>query len=414
MANDPNIYFGVIKTSDGGATWSVVTKEAGQMDPSMHDSWLGYRFGPDWGEQPVGLGVDANNPNLVYRTDLGRIMRSTNGGSTWEAVYSQGTDSGYTTTGLDVTTCYGLHFDPFDRKRMFISYTDIGLFRSEDGGRSWISSTTNGVPHDWLNTTYWVEFDPAVKGKMWAVMTNAHDIPRFRMLNSPEWKRRGGGVHRRREKLEHIRAGAAANGRDPHPAGLEEPAGLARFVRGGMGRGVFKSGDGGQTWTEKNTGLPPKPLTWRMSMDRNGTLYVVTIRRSQDGKTGTDQDGAVYRSRDGAESWERFPLPSGVNGPVSLTVDPEDSARIYLSAWGRYTQYAGANPPDGGVFLTIDGGKSWRNVMNGNRRVYDVTVDPRNPNIVYACGFDASAWRSADRGKRGSAFADSISKMATG
>ena len=51
------------------------------------------------------------------------------------------------------------------------------------------------------------------------------------------------------------------------------------------------------------------------------------------------------------------------------------------------------------MFLTTDGGKSWRNVMNGSRRVYDVTVDPRNPAIVYACGFDASAWRSADRGK---------------
>ena len=37
---------------------------------------------------------------------------------------------------MDVTTAYGVHFDPFNRQRLFITYTDIGLFRSEDGGES--------------------------------------------------------------------------------------------------------------------------------------------------------------------------------------------------------------------------------------------------------------------------------------
>jgi len=62
-------------------------------------------------------------------------MRTTDGGATWAGLYSRKVDSaGWTTVGLDVTTTYGVHFDPFDSKRMFITYTDIGLFRSEDGG----------------------------------------------------------------------------------------------------------------------------------------------------------------------------------------------------------------------------------------------------------------------------------------
>ena len=38
-------------------------------------------------------------------------------------------------------------------------------------------------------------------------------------------------------------------------------------------------------------------------------------------------------------------------------------------------------------------------MLNASRRIYDVTVDPRNSDLVYATGFEASAWRSADRGK---------------
>jgi photosystem II stability/assembly factor-like uncharacterized protein len=168
-----------------------------------------------------------------------------------------------------------------------------------------------------------------------------------------------------------------------------------------FGRGIFKSTDGGQNWELKNAGLPETdPLTWRMALGSDGTLYVVTIRRSQDGKYGNDQDGWLFRSRNGADSWERVPLPEGVNGPMGITVDPRDPARLYLSAWARYTLYgAGAVAPAGGVYLSTDGGRRWQNVLNGSPRIYDVTVDPRNSDLVYAGGFEASAWRSADRGK---------------
>src|SRR6185295_6177641 len=142
--------------------------------------WVSGRFGPDFGDEPLSIGVDDNNPDLVYTSDLGRVMRSVDGGKIWFGVNSQSTGKGYTTTGLDVTTCYGIHFDPFEPRRIFISYTDIGLFRSEDSGQSWISSTRRGVHREWVNTTYWVEFDPQVKNKMWAVMSGTHDLPRIR------------------------------------------------------------------------------------------------------------------------------------------------------------------------------------------------------------------------------------------
>jgi photosystem II stability/assembly factor-like uncharacterized protein len=53
----------------------------------------------------------------------------------------------------------------------------------------------------------------------------------------------------------------------------------------------------------------------------------------------------------------------------------------------------------GGIYLSVNGGSTWRNVLDKDQHVYDLTIDPRNSEIVYACGFEASAWRSVDRGE---------------
>jgi photosystem II stability/assembly factor-like uncharacterized protein len=84
-----------------------------------------------------------------------------------------------------------------------------------------------------------------------------------------------------------------------------------------------------------------------------------------------------------------------VNGPNGLAVDPADPRRLYLAAWARSTREGAV---DGGIFLSTNAGGTWRNVLAGDQHVYDVTVDGRNPRVLYAAGFESSAWRSADRG----------------
>ena len=90
--------------------------------------------------------------------------------------------------GLDVTTSYGVHFDPFDSNHIAISYTDIGYHHSFDRGKSWIRSA-EGVPADWVNTCYWMVFDPEVKGKIWSVWSYLHDFPRGKMTRNPKVER---------------------------------------------------------------------------------------------------------------------------------------------------------------------------------------------------------------------------------
>src|SRR5450432_2462566 len=204
-------WMGVAKTTDAGKTWRLVWKESEKPADNVHDAWISERLGTGWGGNPLEMGVAEQDANLCYGTDFGRTLRTTDGGATWTAVYSRKEPGAqWKSTGLDVTTAYGIHFDPFDFKRQFITYTDIGLFRSEDGGNSWQSSTY-GVPREWLNTTYWMVFDPKVRGRVWSVNSYTHDLPRPKM-----W---------RHTSVLHYKGG------------------------------VCRSDDGGESWTKSNAGM---------------------------------------------------------------------------------------------------------------------------------------------------------------
>jgi photosystem II stability/assembly factor-like uncharacterized protein len=380
--------WGVAKTIDSGQHWEPVYNHIG-------DSWLTERFGAGWAGNPIGLGVAPHDPSIVYATDSGRVMLTADGGRTWNSAYSLRTPDGkWTTNGIDVTTCYGVHFDPFDARHIFISYTDIGLWASDTAGASWYSATRAGVPAPWQNTTYWMEFDPAVRGRMWAAMSGTHDLPRAKMWRSASPDSYTGGVVR---SDDGGRSWRVQNNGMPQTAAthiLRDPSG-ALYVTG-FGRGVFKSTDAGEHWALHNAGIScAQPFAWRIVRDSQGWLYLIVARRSDDGAFGNAGDGALYRSTDGAEHWSRLPLPAGLNGPNGLAVDPRNPARLYLAAWGRSTLEGAA---DGGIYLSTDRGANWRSVLDQDRHIYDVTVDPWDVRVLYATGFESAAWRSADRG----------------
>jgi photosystem II stability/assembly factor-like uncharacterized protein len=396
----PRAFHGVAKTDDGGSTWKLVWKEANAPAPNVHEAWITERFGTGWGENPLSLGVSPTNPDVCYGTDYGRTLRTTDGGANWDAVYSKRMSDGtYTTTGLDVTTNYGVFFDPFDAKRVFIAYTDIGLFRSENGGESWTSATL-GVPDDWVNTTYWITFDPAKKDRVWGAMSSTHDLPRPKMWRRQSPSSYKGGVSISEDGGRTWRASNVGMPRTAVTHIVLDPSSPVEkrvLYATGFGKGVFKSTDGGRSWVLKNNGLlGPEPFAWRLARDKNGVLYLVVARRSEDGSFGSTNDGALYRSRDGADHWERVALPEGVNGPNGIAIHPEDSQRLYLAAWGRQTPHGAVQ---GGIYVSQDGGGFWRNVLTRDQHVYDITIDPRDARTLYACGFESSAWRSTDGGE---------------
>jgi hypothetical protein len=51
------------------------------------------------------------------------------------------------------------------------------------------------------------------------------------------------------------------------------------------------------------------------------------------------------------------------------------------------------------VYVSTDSGVTWKHVLKDDQHIYDVTFDLHNPRVLYACGFESSAWRSDDRGE---------------
>ena len=397
------LYNGIARTADGGRTWRIAFKESTQGASNLKGGWIEQRATQEgmqiWFDAPYSLGVAPSDANVVYATDLFRTYRSLDGGSTWEEMNSARVRGDqWRTRGLDVTTDYGVQFDPFDVKHIFIDYTDIGLFQSRDRGESWHSSTS-GIPEDWRNTTYWLAFDPLVKGRMWGAFSGVHDLPRPKMWRGRSPLKYTGGVAISNDSGEHWTPSGTGLPSDSVTHILLDPTstpGHRTLYATAFGRGVYKSTDDGKTWAARNNGIPGKePLAWRLTQGSTGELYLVVARRSEGEHPSPDEDGELYRSSDRAEHWERIALPAGVNGPTAIEIDPRNSQRLYLSAWGREGTRADSG---GGVYVTENGGATWKPLFTESQHVYDVTVDGKNPDVLYICGFDAAAFRSIDRG----------------
>lgn len=393
---------GVAKTEDSGKTWKMVWLDVGETPAAnVHDPWITARYGPGWGENPFAFGISPADPNLCFGTDFGRTMRTRDGGKTWQGAYARRLENGgTTTTGLDVLTTNGILFDPFDPDHWFVAFADLGLFESRLSGEWWKEATSRGIPHEWENAAYWAVFDPEVKGRIWAVVGNTHDLPRPKMWRAHGVKHFGGGVVISEDGGQSWKPSVEGMGQTSATHILldpKSPAASRTLYVCGFGKGVYKSTDGGQHWVRKNAGIEgSEPFAWRIIPDSKGRLYLLIARRSDDGSLGTPLDGALYRSSDGAEHWEKLVLPSGTNGPNGLAVDPSDDNRLYLGAWGRRVS---SGDLGGGIFLSNDAGKTWKSVLDKDQHIFDVTPDPRKPGVLYATGFESSVWKSADHGE---------------
>jgi photosystem II stability/assembly factor-like uncharacterized protein len=398
---------GVARSTDFGVTWTLawkdkLTKEHNYPSANFSEEWINERFGPTWGENPFSIGVSPTHPEVCYGTDFGRTVKTTDGGKTWEQVYTTKKDGGWTSRGLEVTTGYGIMFDPSNRNHAFIANTDVGLMETHNGGASWQSATrNNGVPRAWQNSVYWLTFDPDVKGKAWSVMSGTHDLPRPKM-----WRRNGvknyeGGVLVTEDdgKTWQIISKDIGEAAMTHilfdPTSPKEKRTLYACA---FGKGVYKSTDGGKTWQQKNKGIEgAEPFAWRITRrDSDGVLFLVVCRRGEDESIGTALDGALYRSDNAAESWTKVSLPAATNGPMSLMATAK-SNRLLLAAWGRNRKGAFASDIGGGIFASADDGKTWQAVLPGDQHMHDITYDKRM-DTYYACGFNGSAYRSEDEG----------------
>ena len=390
----------VFRTDNGGGQWNPVllsSTPGGYITKNFEGSWMEESFDPGWGGSPIDLGVAPGNPDVCFAGDNGRGYKTIDGGKTWKQVYSHNRpDGSYASGGLDVTTCYGVHFNPFNKEHFFICYTDMGLFHTLNGGESWYHSLT-GIPRPWQNTCYDLTFDPEVKGRVWSVWANAHDLPRSKMFGDSGFERFKGGVAlSENDGLNWLKSNKGLPENSVCTNILLDtrtPLHSRTLYVSVFDKGIYKSVDGGISWNKANKGLGDNLFAWQVQQNSNGRLFLLCSRGKRMGET---VDGVIYFSDDNAGSWQQMDLPKDVNAPHDLLIDPDHSEIIYISCWPRKN---GDNDISGGVIKTEDGGVSWRQVFDERVRVNSAGIDPARPETVFINTFQNAAYRSDNSGE---------------
>ncbi|MBV9609730.1 MAG: glycosyl hydrolase, partial [Acidobacteria bacterium] len=369
IPGDPSTYYfgavagGVFKSTNAGATWQP-------MFEHEHVSSIG------------AIAVSESNPNVVYagsgeaciRGNISYgdgVYKSVDGGNNWKNV------------GLRDSRHIGaLAIDPRNSDRVFVAALghafganpERGVFRTVDGGATWqkvlyVDDRTGAID---------VVFDPnnpnILFASMWQVLRQPWNLssggPGSGLYKSID----GGSTWKRLERNglpEGImgRIGVTVSGADSNRvyAQIEAKDG-----------GLYRSDDAGEHWTRVNDDDRYRQRAWYFTHVFADPKSVDTLYMLNTG---------LFRSTDGGKTFGLLPAPHGDHH--GLWIDPKDPNRIF-------------NGNDGGVTLTVDGGKTWTPQTNQpTAQFYHVIADNQFPYYLYGAQQDNTTVAIASQNPNG-------------
>ncbi len=323
----------------------------------------------------------------------GGVWKSTNGGTTFKPVFDK----------QPVQSIGAVTIDPKNPKVIWVGTGESwmrnsvsvgdGIYRSDDAGENWTNLGLKNSEHivkiivdpTATNTVY-----VCVPGKLWS------DSDERGVYKTSD----GGKTWTKVLKGANLSTGCSMLSMDAsNPKTLY--AGMWDFRRKGWtfrsggdsatapsASGLFKSTDGGATWTELPAGaagLPPKPwgrVAVAVAPSKPEVVYAFI--------EAVPPLNALYRSNDAGKTWQMLDRSQNMIWRpfyfANLIVDPGNPDRIYK--------------PDGGLIVSTDGGKSFSGIAGGaHGDFHDVWVDPKNTDNVIT-GDDGGLWFSYDAGNK--------------
>ncbi len=165
------------------------------------------------------------------------------------------------------------------------------------------------------------------------------------------------------------------------PAVVGHPTEQATFYFGSSGGGLWKTEDAGTFWEAISDGYFNRSSIASIALCESdpNVLYVGTGEPNI--RSDVSHGDGVYKSTDGGRSWTHVGLEATRNiGKVR--VHPENPDLVYVAALG----HAHGSNPERGVYRSKDGGETWEHVLfqSETAGAVDLTLDPTNPRIMYA------------------------------
>jgi photosystem II stability/assembly factor-like uncharacterized protein len=358
---------GIWRTQNGGQSWANLTD--GKTDISSVGA---IAIAPsDANVIYVGTGESQLREDLTFGSGM---YRSTDAGETWHRI------------GLpDSHQIADIIVDPRDPDRVTVAAmghafgpnAERGVFRTLDGGKTWkkvlfINDSTGAND---------LTIDPSNPRIMYASMYKFQRTP-WSMISgggrSGIWKTVDGG-----DTWTELTFKAGIPKRPLGKIGIDvSPANPRRIYASieapDSAGGIFRSDDAGETWDRTTTDARFWVRSWYYSQvtadpQNENTVYVMNL--------------TVYRSIDGGRTFEPVGVPHG--DTHALWIDPKDSKRMI-------------NSNDGGGTISFDAGATWSSVYNQpTAQFYHVTTDNQFPYRIYGAQQDNSAISIASRSDDG-------------
>lgn len=306
-------------------------------------------IGPaNMGGRIADFAVNEKDPYTMFvAVATGGVLRTTNNGTTWEPVFDKQPVASTGSVAISQTNPRVVWVGTGEGNSRNSSSWGNGIYKSTDGGDSW---TNMGLP-------------------------DSGDIPKVAI--------------------------------DPKNDDVVYAAVLGHLWGANKERGIYKTADGGKTWTpslqiDENTGAIDVLVDPSNSQNVYAALWA--RRRYPWGFTNGSAESGIYKSSDAGKTWKKMSdgLPERV-GRIGLDLyrkNPKTLFAVVESDLGGGGDLETIRSRAGGVFRTDDGGLHWKRVSNITPRGFyfgKVRVDPQNDQRLYVLGFGVAV--SDDGGK---------------